>query len=60
MYSLRKISFSVQIKNIIVLAKKNTIQMTQEKSAGFYGKNIFSEHLEKENMFFRVVPTTSF
>ena len=36
------------------------IQERSYSSAIFFGKTIFSEHLEKENMVFRAVLTSSF
>ena len=49
------LSFSVQRKNIMFLGKKSTIFPHNTRKiifwCGFFGKTIFSEHLQKENMF---------
>ena len=54
------LSFSVQRKNIIFSGGKNTIfpdntTRTIIFQREFFGKTIFSEHLEKENVAFRAV-----
>ena len=53
------LSFSVRRKYIIFSRKRNAIFPDDRRKiifqCDFFGKTIFSEHLKKENMLFRVV-----